>query len=190
MSTMPPVEPRKHRFSVEAYHRLGELGAFGEDDRVELIDGEIFETTPIGTRHMGHVNHLTRLLYEKVSDTTTISIQNPVCLGDDSEPEPDLAVLEHRDDAYASMMPVADDILLLIEVADTSVRYDREVKIPLYARHKVPAVWMIDVENNVIEIYEQPIDGDYTVIRKPPHNARVALESRPSLDFQVAELFV
>jgi Uma2 family endonuclease len=139
---------------------------------------------------MGHVNHLTRLLYRKVADAATISVQNPVRLGDDSEPEPDLAVLRPRDDAYASRMPVADDILLLIEVADTSVRYDREIKIPLYARHGVPVVWLIDVANDVIEVYEQPIDGDYTVIRKPPQNARVTLEALPNLDFRAANLFV
>jgi Uma2 family endonuclease len=190
MSTTPPVEPRKHRFSVDEYHRLGEMGVFKEGDRVELIDGEIFEMTPIGTRHMGHVNHLTRLLYAKVADQATISVQNPVRLGDQSEPEPDVAVLHHRADAYASEMPGPDDILLLIEVADTSVRYDRDVKIPLYAHHGVAVVWLVDVENDAVEIYEQPVDGNYTVIRRPPPSAHITLESLPAVDFQVAKLFV
>ncbi|QDG51971.1 hypothetical protein FIV42_14855 [Persicimonas caeni] len=94
MSTIPPVEPQKHRFTVEEYRRLGQSGIFGEDDRVELIDGEIYEMAPVGARHMGHVNLLTRLFYAQVADAATISVQNPVRLGDDSEPDLDIGVAE------------------------------------------------------------------------------------------------
>ncbi len=190
MSTMPPVEPRKHRFSVEEYRRLGQMGMFEEDDRVELIDGEIFEMAPIGARHMGHVNLLTRLFYAQVAEDATISVQNPVRLGDDSEPEPDLALLRFREDGYASELPTSDDVLLLVEVAETSARYDREVKIPLYARHGVPIVWLVDLEQDVVEVYEEPIDGEYTIMRKPPRKARLCVESLPQLDIEVAKLFV
>ncbi len=190
MTTMPPAEPRKHRFSVDEYHRLGELGVFGEDARVELIDGEIYEMAPIGARHVGHVNHLTRLFYAQVVDEVTISVQNPVRLGDDSEPEPDIALLQPRQDAYASAMPQADDVLLLVEVADTSARYDRDVKVPLYAAFDVPVVWLVDLENEAVEIYEEPVDGEYTVVRRPPHDATLVLDSLPALAIELAQLFV
>ncbi len=166
------------------------MGVFEEDTRVELIDGKLFEMTPIGALHMGHVNHLTRLFYARVADDVTISVQNPVRFGDDSEPEPDIALLDYRDDGYASAIPGPEDVLLLVEVADTSARYDREIKLPLFARYDVPVVWLIDLDAETVEVYEQPVDGEYTVIRKPPRHANLSLDALPDLQIDVAKLFV
>jgi Uma2 family endonuclease len=134
---------RTYNFTVGEYHRMGEAGVFHEDDRVELIDGQVVEMTPIGPRHAGCVNRLNGLLSRLGGGDVTLSIQNPVLLGERGEPQPDVTVLRHRADGYATRHPEPADILLVIEVADTSVEYDRSIKIPLYARAGVPEAWLV-----------------------------------------------
>ena len=121
---------KTHNFTVDEYHLMGEAGVLREDDRVELIDGQVVEMTPIGPRHAGCVNHLTRILSRHGADMAMVSIQNPLVLGERSEPEPDVALLQPRADAYRGKHPRPEDVLLVIEVADTSVEHDRSVKIP------------------------------------------------------------
>lgn len=118
-------------FDAGEYHRMVEAGILREDDRVELIEGEILEMSPIESRHAGCVNRLNKLLVQKVGDATIVHIQNPVRLPNGSEPEPDLALLRLREDFYAEALPTPEDILLLIEVSDTTLEYDCEVKLPL-----------------------------------------------------------
>jgi Uma2 family endonuclease len=185
-----PAEPKHHRFSVRDYHQMGQTGIIAEDARVELIEGEIIEMSPIGSRHFSHVAHLTELFYAQLISQVTIFGQNPLRLGDLSEPIPDLMILRRRDDSYLARTPTPTDVLLLVEVADTSLRFDRDVKIPLYARYGVETVWLLDVNNNVLEIYEEPVDGIYTIKRTPPHATRISLESLPDFEIQVADLFV
>ena len=155
----PHAPVRRHRLSTEDYHRMGEAGIFEVGERVELIDGEIIDMTPIGSRHASVVNRLSRLLFAAVGERAIVSVQNPIALGDNSEPEPDFALLRARDDFYAEATARAEDVLLVIEVADTTLAYDRDVKLPLYARHGVAETWLIDVDGERLTRHHVPRDG-------------------------------
>jgi Uma2 family endonuclease len=155
---------KRHRLTVDDYGRMGEAGVFAPDARVELIDGEVIDMAPIGTRHAAAVTRLDRLLQRAVGDRAIVRSQNPLRLGDRSEPEPDLLLLLPRADFYASAHPAAGDVLLLIEVADSSVRYDREVKLPLYARHGIAEVWLVDLEAGMLRFFRGPQGERYTDI--------------------------
>jgi len=153
---------KRHRLTVDDYGRMGEAGVFAPDARVELIDGEVIDMAPIGTRHAAAVTRLDRLLQRAVGDQAIVRSQNPLRLGDRSEPEPDLLLLLPRADFYASAHPGASDVLLLIEVADSSVRYDREIKLPLYARHGIAEVWLVDLEAGMLRFFRGPQGERYT----------------------------
>jgi Uma2 family endonuclease len=155
---------KRHQLTVDDYGRMGDAGVFAPDARVELIDGEVIDMAPIGTRHAAAVARLARLLQRAVGDQAIVWPQNPLRLGDRSEPEPDLLLLLPRADFYASAHPVAGDVLLLIEVADSSVRYDREIKLPLYARHGITEVWLVDLEAGMLRFFRGPQGERYTDI--------------------------
>jgi Uma2 family endonuclease len=148
-------------FTTTEYERMVQAGILGEDERLELLDGEVRAMSPIGSRHVACVNRLNTLLNLHVRGQAIVSIQNPIRLSDYSEPEPDIAVLHVRDDYYASALPTADDVLLIIEVADTSLEYDREDKLPRYAAALIAEVWIIDLEHNTIERYIRPLHDRY-----------------------------
>ncbi len=146
-------------FTVQEFHRMGEAGILHEDDRVELIGGEIVQMAAIGTRHFTCVNALTRLLVRAVGDEAIVSVQNPVRLDEHNEPQPDLAVIRAR--SYRESLPTPEDVLLLIEVSDTTLAYDRNVKLPLYARSGIPEVWIVDLTDETIERHTEPSGNDY-----------------------------
>jgi Uma2 family endonuclease len=150
---------RRHRLSVADYFRMGEVGILSQDARVELINGEIIEMAPIGSNHSGLVNQLTSLLVLATQGQATVSVQNPVILGEYSAPQPDLCLLKLRTDHYRGAHPQASDILLAIEVADSSLRYDREIKVGLYAAHQIPEVWLIDVPHGKLHTFSR-IEGN------------------------------
>jgi Uma2 family endonuclease len=150
------------RFSVEDYHRMGEAGILGPELRTELIDGEVVEMPPIGHPHAGTVNLLSDLLKEAVGRKAIVAVQNPVWLDDYTEPLPDIALLRPRADYYRNGHPTPDDVLLLIEVADTSLAYDRDVKLPRYARAGIPEAWLVDLGGRRLTIYRRPAQGAYT----------------------------
>lgn len=154
--------PRRH-FTVTDFHRMGETGVLGEDERVELIEGEIIQMTPIGSPHGGRINQLNRLLIQAVGERAVVAVQNPVTLDEQSEPEPDLALLRPRADFYTDSHPGAADVLLLIEVADSSLRIDRDVKVPLYARHGIPEVWIVAIGERQVLRFAVPDQGGYRV---------------------------
>lgn len=149
----------RHRLTVEEYHRMGEAGVLAPDARVELIEGEVIDMAPIGSRHASAVNRLARVFFAAVGDRAIVQVQGPVRLSDRSEPEPDFALLRPRPDYYRDALPNPADVLLLIEVADSTQRYDRTVKAPLYARHGIPELWVIDLENALVHFYRRP-EGD------------------------------
>lgn len=122
----------RHRFSVDDYHRMVDAGLLGEDDRVELLEGDIIDMSPIGSRHAACVDRLTRLLTIGLSEQAIVRVQGPIRLDELSEPQPDVAVLRRRDDFYATALPGPDDVMVVVEVADTTLAVDREVKAPLY----------------------------------------------------------
>lgn len=140
---------------------MAEAGILSEDDRVELIEGEIVEISPIGSHHAACVKRLNSLLTSHMGNVAIVSVQDPIRLDDYSEPEPDIALLRRRDDFYAGAHPSPADVLLVVEVADSSVEYDRSVKVPLYARAGIAEVWLIDLAQDAIEIYVQPVNGKY-----------------------------
>jgi Uma2 family endonuclease len=160
MSLSETVIPR-HRLTVDEYYRMAEVGILAPDARVELIEGEIVDVTPIGSRHASLVNRLNRMLTVAVGERAIVQVQGPVRLGDRSEPEPDVALLKPRTDFYRDKHPTAEDVLLIIEVSDTMLAYDRSVKVPLYARHGVAEVWLIDLQSNRVSIHRNPQNGAY-----------------------------
>ena len=179
------VEILRHRFTVDEYHRMGEAGIFTEDDRVELIDGEVVQMTPIGSPHAGCVNRLARLFFEAVGRRAVVATQNPVALGPHSEPQPDLALLRPRADEYAGAHPSPADVLLLVEVAETTVTYDRNVKIPLYARAGGPEVWLVDLTGAGVEVYRRPVQDQYADVQRAVRGQRLRCEGFPDRDVTV-----
>lgn len=145
------VQPVVYRFSVEQYHRMAEGKVFGEDARVELLDGQVVDMSPVGARHAACVNRLTRLL-GALGQTAILAVQNPIELSGLSEPQPDIALLRPRHDFYAGHHPLPTDVLLVIEVADTSWEYDRNRKAPLYLAAGIPEVWAVDLAGGAIEV--------------------------------------
>ena len=160
------VEFTRRAFTIHDYARMRESGILTEDDRVELIDGEIRNMSPIGPHHAAIVTKVVTFLISQISDEAIISSQNPVRLNDYTEPQPDIAVLHYRDDYYAQALPTADDILLLIEVADTTLKYDREEKMPRYAQAGVPEAWIVNLAEQLVEQYTLPVKGQYTHLQK------------------------
>ncbi|MGD2115677.1 MAG: Uma2 family endonuclease [Acidobacteriota bacterium] len=158
------VQSIRRAFSVDEYQRMGEVGILTEDDRVELIEGEIVRMTPVGSRHAACVARLTRLLAATVGDRAILWVQNPIRLGDLSEPEPDLALLRPRDDFYASGHPDPAAVLLVIEIGDSSRSFDAEIKAPLYARHGVPELWLIDLGAATIAVHREPSPDGYRTV--------------------------
>ena len=158
----PPELLRRHRLTVAEYHRMAETRVLAPDARVELIDGEIVDLALIGTRHGSTVKRLLHLFSDAVGTRAIVAVQDPVRLGDRSEPQPDLMLLAPREDFYASAHPVASDVLLLIEVSDTTARYDRIIKLALYARHGVQEVWIVDLDNRVMRVCRSPGGDAYT----------------------------
>jgi len=159
---------RRRRFTLDEYHRMGEAGILGEDDRVELIEGEIIETAPIGCRHAATVSRIHHLFSTRLGDRTVVWSQNPLLLVRyESEPEPDVMVLAPRVDFYAARHPEPPDVRLLVEVADSSLTYDRRMKFPLYARSEVTEAWLIDLDAGRLEIHRDPSEAGYGSIRIP-----------------------
>lgn len=151
------VQLCRRLFTVDEYERMAATGIFGEDDRVELIDGEIVTMTPIGSRHAGAVNRLLNLFIPlQAARTAQLSIQNPIHLSEHSEPQPDLALIRLRSDFYASSHPGPQDVLLLVEVAETSADFDRQIKLPLYAKAGIPEVWLVDLGAERITTFSDP----------------------------------
>jgi Uma2 family endonuclease len=175
----------RRRFTVDEYHRMGRAGIFSEDDRVELIEGEIVEMTPIGSRHAGFVNRLNRLMTSLVADRALVAVQNPIRLSSESEPQPDLALLRRRDDFYAQAHPEPGDVLLVIEVADTSQAYDRTVKLPLYARAGIPEAWIVDVAGPTLEVHRAPSPEGYRDVRQARRGERLTLAALQDLGLSV-----
>jgi Uma2 family endonuclease len=171
---------RRH-FNVTEYYRMAAAGVLREDDRVELIEGEIVEMNPIGSRHAACVGRLTKLLERTAGDSSIVWVQNPVQVNDYSEPLPDVALLKPRDDFYAQANPQAADVFLIIEVADSSVEYDRDIKIPLYAQAGVAEVWLVNLPKEMIEIYSQPLEGNYREIHLVKRGESLSAKSIPNL---------
>lgn len=183
-----PPAGEKHMFTVDEYYRMAEVGIFGEDDRVELIEGDIVAMSPIGGRHAGCVKQLIVLLTPWIGKTVLLGVQDPIRLGGHSEPQPDLALLRPREDSYRLGHPGPGDVLLLIEVADTSAADDRKSKVPVYARAGILEVWLIDLSGEVIEVYSRPEGGKYRRTRRVRRGEQLAARAIPGLVLSVDEI--
>lgn len=153
--------PAKHLFTIQEWHHFAETGFFAPNYRGELIEGEIIDMAPIGTDHSFCVNGLNRYLNKKLPDSLWLSVQNPITLGDLSEPEPDFAIA-HYTDNYRHAHPTPQTVLLVIEVAESTLSYDRNTKAPLYAKYAIPEYWIINLVEKCVEVYRQPQQGQYT----------------------------
>jgi Uma2 family endonuclease len=164
----------RRRFNADEYERMAAAAILAEDDRVELIDGEIVEMAPIGHRHASCVNRLNRLFSLAFGDAAVVSVQNPVRLDDQSEPQPDLALLRPRADFYATGHPRPADVLLIVEVAETSGDYDRQVKLPLYARSGIPEAWLVDLQRDTVTSHRGPTADGYRTVQTLRRGEQVA----------------
>lgn len=184
----PPLA-RRRLLSVDDYHRMAEAGIFGPEERVELIEGEIVTMAPIGPDHSGIVNQLNQLLVMATVGKAIVSPQNPVVLPEHSEPEPDLALLRPRADWYRKAKPLPADVLLLIEVAESTLRYDREVKRRLYAAHGIPEYWVIDLEGSRLVRFSEPMPDGYGVEERVADLRRVDPVTLPGVTLDLSGLF-
>jgi Uma2 family endonuclease len=182
------VQIAKHWFTVAEYDRMGETGILSKDDRVELIEGEIFEMSPIGRRHAACVDRLTELFSEKLQRKAIIRIQSPIVLNDYSEPQPDVALLKRRADFYEQSLPLPADVLLLVEVADTTLESDRQIKVPLYARAGIAEAWVVNLTDEQIEVYTQPANGVYQSQQHFKRGETITVSGSLNLSLSVEEI--
>ena len=180
---------KKRRFTIEEYDRMAEAGVLSPEDRVELIEGEIVEMSPIGTPHAGVVNRLNYVLSSRLGTRAVVQIQNPVALPPVvSVPQPDVALLRPRPDFYAKSRPAPGDVLLVIEVMDTSADYDRRVKLGLYAQAGIVETWLVDLGANAVEVYRRPAGDRYQEARTVSGGESITLQAFSDLTLTIADI--
>ena len=181
--------PRRHAVSVEEYMRMGEAGVFAPDARLELIEGEIIEMAPIGVPHASIVAILTRLFVRQAGDAGFVWVQNPVIVGKRSMPQPDLALLKAREDDYSTRHPAVDDVLLAVEVSDSTLAFDVGTKVPLYARCGVAEVWIVDVNGAAVVVHRKPGARGYASVSTVCGDEQVECVALPQVHVSPRELF-
>lgn len=179
---------KNFRFTISQYHQMSEAGILSENDKVELINGEIIEMSPIGRRHAACVDRINRLFSNILGIKVIVRVQNPILLNNLSEPEPDIALLKPRTDFYESGHPQPEDIFLLIEVADSSIEYDRDVKIPLYASSGITEVWLVDIYQQVIIVYRYPSENGYRDIQTLSPGEKLSISAFPENNLFVDDI--
>ncbi len=185
-SVITPV--RKHLTDIHEWRKLGEANIFPPDSRIELIEGEIIEMAPIGSNHAGHLKRINNLLTILVAGKAIVSIQDPLQLDDLSEPEPDFMLLKPNPDFYSSRHPVTDDVLLLIEVADSSLSFDQNQKLRLYALHNVPEYWLLNLNDNCLEVYRKPKGEVYAEKTTLYHGDKITLSQLAEITVQISDV--
>ena len=183
------VEIPRRLFSVEEYHRMGKAGILREDERVELIEGVIVQMAPIGPPHFGCVINATRLFITRLGERTVVSPQNPVVIRPRSEPQPDLALLRPRSVSYSRALPIPEDVLLAVEVADTTVRFDRLVKSRLYAGAGIVEFWLCLAVDGAVEVHRGPSTDGYTSVTRHGPGETISPLAFPDVSFSVADFF-
>jgi Uma2 family endonuclease len=179
----------KFKFTTQQYQLMHEAGFFDDGDRLELINGEIKTMSPIGRKHAVCVTRLQELLISRLLGKVQVWSQNPILLDNGSEPQPDLAILKRRQDFYADCLPTPKDILLIIEVADSSIDYDHDVKSPLYSAAGILEMWLFDVNQKIIEAYSQPSRFGYKQIHRYNEGDTLSILAFPDIMFNWNELF-
>jgi len=181
--------PRRHRITVDEYHRMAEAGSFAPDARVELIDGVIIDMPPIGSPHAAMGRRLDSLLREVAGSQALVSCQWPLQLGDDSEPQPDIALVRPLENFYEDRHPTAADTLLVVEISVTTLDDDLHTKVRLYARHRIPEYWVVDVVNHRLHVFRRPSGSDYEQAWSVDRPGEVEIEALPGLSVDLSRIF-
>lgn len=179
----------RHRFTRADYQRMAKVGILAEDDRVELLNGEITVMSPIGSQHSAVVRFLISFFSAHVGERALVDVQNPLALDDENEPQPDLMILRPRDDYYRSGHPEAKDVILLIEVTESSLDVDRGEKLRLYAQAGIHEYWVVDLKRRVLIVHLDPKDEEYTAVQQHEGDARVAPRTLPDVELVIGPLF-
>jgi Uma2 family endonuclease len=186
---LAPTPDGRVRFSREAYHRCGELGILPPDGRFELIDGEIYMMSPIGPPQGGIITRLMTFFVTRLPGHLSCRVQLSVAIGNDCEPEPDLAVVRRRDDDYMSALPAPQDVALLVEVAESSLQFDLGPKLRLYAEAKIAEYWIVDVARQSVLVYRQPAGNEFLIAQQVAKGSTIAPVSAPDCQLEIAWLF-
>ncbi|MEZ4706465.1 MAG: Uma2 family endonuclease [Caldilineaceae bacterium] len=176
-------------FTVDDLEQMLESGILTENDNVELLDGELVTMSPVGSRHVACVNRLNQSISRIVGEEAIVSVQNPIRIRPDSQPEPDIAILRPRDDFYANALPEAIDVLLLIEVSDSSLDYDKEIKLGIYGRGGVPEVWIVNLHDEQVDSYRGPFNGGYRLRERFLLGENIKAELLPALEVNISQIF-
>ena len=180
--------PRKRFFNVDEYHQMVYAGILAEDDRVELIEGEVVHMPPIGVRHASCVRRLNNMLCRLLGEKAVVDVQNSLVLTARTEPQPDVVFLRPRDDFYRETEPKPADVLLLIEVADSSLPYDRDIKVPLYARSGIPEMWLVDLQSQAVEVFRKAAKKGFRESSRFNRGQTLAPSAFPELKLTVDQL--
>gem|GEM_PF-114241 len=179
----------KYFLTTDHFQKMVEAGIFDDTDHIELVEGELISMVPINPPHAGKTGRLHRLLSRRVGDLALVYAQTPIILDHDSEPQPDIVVARPRPDFYETSHPGPPDILLLVEVSNTTAKYDRTVKIPLYAHAGIPEVWLVDLLKARVEVYLQPQTDGYRQVLFPNNQESLTLSQLPAVSISLAELW-
>ena len=182
------VQVNRRSFTVAEYERMGQFGIFSEDARVELVCGEIIQMSPIGERHAACVDALNELLRTRLGRSVIVRVHNPIRLDDYSEPQPDIAVIKRRADFYRHAHPRPEAVLLVIEVSDSTLDFDREVKVPLYAGAGIPEAWVVNLPEERVEVYTDPAGGEYQTVRPYARGRRLQSHTLAPLRLSVSKV--
>lgn len=182
-----PTELLRRLFTVEEYERMVQADILTAVERVELLNEEIVEMSPIGTRHAACVKRLNQLFSQLLGERALIGVQDPIRLNNYSEPQPDLTLLQPRLDFYATAHPQPENVLLIVEVADTSADYDRQVKIPLYAESGIIEVWLVDLVGQYLKVYRQPSANGYRQVQQLQYNQKIFIQV-PNLEISIYDI--
>ncbi|HJS72649.1 MAG TPA: Uma2 family endonuclease [Vicinamibacteria bacterium] len=177
----------RHLFTTQEFRAMIEAGVFQEDDRLELVDGEIVEMSPIGSRHAACVRKLIRLL-RSVGDRALLDVQNPLGVSDDNDFYPDVVLLRPRSDDYAGGIPPASDTILVVEVSDTTLQFDRSIKKPRYAAAGAPELWIVDLEGSRVWVHRKPLEGDYGEVFEARSGDVLKVPGMPDVEIPVVDL--
>jgi Uma2 family endonuclease len=186
--TMSTESIIKKLFTVDEYHRMWDAGILPEEKRFELIRGEIIEMPNPKPPHSGRVNRLNHLFSSRLRDSVLVSVQNPSSIDDMSEPVPDVSLLKPRSDFYSERHPLAEDVLLVVEISDSTFRFDSKIKAPLYAEAGIREYWILNIRSNALEVYTLPVLGKYTQHQILKHGETISPQAFPKISFSIEEI--
>jgi Uma2 family endonuclease len=182
------VQILRKKFTVSQYHQMIESGILTDRDRVELLQGEIIEMSPVGRQHAACVDRLNELLVLGLSTRVIVRVQSPIRLNNNSEPQPDIAILQRRTDFYAEGHPQPEDIFALVEVSDTTVEFDRTIKVPLYAQYRIPEVWIVDLNAQAVQVYREPNSSGYQQVQTFRHGQTLFFQAFTTIQFSTEQV--